>query len=213
MDDRYSKNTEQINALASYINAKYFDNKINFAIKYDNHNKKIIWYYSDTIEVNNNTARKIINLSYDNAINDKEYLAKELITQMLIYEGESIGEKRYSNHGYYRSKKFNEAAQKIGCETCYTGHRNGFTITKIPNDCQRYLKKINFIPYKYYDQRHNGKITSVNRTTSTVKYADPKTGESVRGTKKNHFLICFDECPEIGEKVEKMFGKKRMVIA
>ena len=165
------------------------------------------------MQVQNKIIRKLISLSYDNVINDKEYLAKELFTQMIIYDGESIGEKRFSNRGYYHGKKFSRAAISVGCKTKYVSKRNGFVITKLPKDCIEYLDNIHFIQYDYYDQRLHTPTGLCGKSSSTVKYEDPRTGESVRGTKRSHFLICFDECPEIGEQVEKMFGKKRMIIA
>ena len=119
----------------------------------------------------------------------------------------------YKNSGY---KNFVENICHLNCDIDETDSGTTYGV-KIKNDelilelCKEHgFKKAWGKTYKSLDinNRLSNNKEKVLRPSSTRKYID-SFGNSVRAT-KNHFLICFDEYPEIGEFIEKEFGIERM---
>ena len=129
------------------------------------------------------------------------------ILEGMIQEFSYIYDKKcFSNDYSYYNKRFAEIAQCFGLLVEYTDAQHGYAI-KTNKSFKKLCDESGF-------KKTWGKVYEHNKdlkNSSTVKYRDPDTGKSIRATSK-HFIICFDECPEIGEQVEKMFGKHRMVI-
>lgn len=125
----------------------------------------------------------------------------------MIHEYDFIYEKKMSSRGgTYHNKKFKEFAEKCGLQCINAGEKNGWT-THTNNTFKDKCEKLGF--EKKWSKRYTFK--SGKRDSSTVKYIDEESKESVRGTKSNHILFCFDDCPEIAEEIEKKYGKKRMI--
>ena len=150
-----------------------------------------------------------ITLPYD-SLNKEIDVVAAVVLEGMIQEYSFVNDLKLISRGNsYYNRKFAKMAQSFGltAEKSKPGQLNrGYEI--LSNESFKVLcdqlgfKKLWGKIYEYNKGKKPG---------STIKYYDPDTGNSIRATKE-HFLICFDECPEIGEKVEKMFNKKRMII-
>lgn len=107
----------------------------------------------------------------------------------------------------YHNKRFKEFAERCGLSCKNLGGGKGwdtFTNETFKAKC----KELGF--EKTWNKRYTAKGFS---NSSTVKYIDEFSNETVRGTKKNHILFCFNDRPDIAEEIEKKYGRKRMVVS
>lgn len=125
----------------------------------------------------------------------------------MIHEYDYIYEKKMASRGNtYHNKRFKEFAEKCGLK-CECDDKNGwktYTNKEFKDKCIELGFK------KSWSKRYT--IAAPVRASSTVKYIDKDSNESVRGTKPNHILFCFDDCPEIAVEIEEKYGKKRMIV-
>ena len=126
----------------------------------------------------------------------------------MIHEYNYIYDKKMSSRGdTYHNKKFKDFAEKCGLQCECTGEKYGWT-THGNEEFKNVCIELGF--EKKWSKRYT--LPQSVKQSSTVKYVDEVSGESVRGTKPSHILFCFNDCPELALEIEKKYGKKRMVI-
>ena len=202
MKDLVNKEVEKI---FNVFNERYFKDKLPMPLfkfgrgKYPRINTNVV-------AKNKDKYSHEITLPYYCLNDDIDELAAKILEGM-IQEYSFINDaKLFSRACTYYNKHFAKLAESFGLSSEYSKEKRGFIILSNATFKQMCMDS----GFK----KTWGKIYEYNRGLkdgSTVKYYDPDTGNSIRATKE-HFLICFDECPEIGEQVEKLFNKKRMIL-
>ena len=139
-------------------------------------------------------------------LNEDIYEIAACVLHNMIHEYDYIYEQKMTSRGdTYHNKKFKEFAEKCGLR-CEYNSKNGWS-TYISQEFKNKCIELGF--RKKWSKRYTLPTTHLTRS-STVKYIDEFSKESVRGTKPNHILFCFDDCPEIAIEIEKKYGRKRM---
>lgn len=195
----------EVDKIFKAFNRRFFDNKLPLPLfkfsrcEYTSINTNIVAKNKDKYSHELHLPQRCLNETID--------ILAMYVLEAMIREYAFINDiKMFSRNGSYANKHFGIMAASFGLSLEDTKTKRGIIVHS--ND------KFKQICDEEGFKKTWGKIYEYNnglRDGSTVKYYDPDTGNSVRATKE-HFLICFDECPEIGEQVEKMFNKKRMVL-
>ena len=108
----------------------------------------------------------------------------------------------------YHNKRFKEFAEKCGLTCRDLGDAKGWeTFTN-----EEFKKKCLELGFKKSWSKRYTVPSNMKTNSSTVRYIDEVSNEIVRGTKKNHILFCFNDCPELADEIEKKYGKKRMIM-
>lgn len=106
------------------------------------------------------------------------------------------GIKECSRNGYYHNRHFRETAEQVFKLTCIRAKSSGYNTTSKGNE--EYLLGINEkLPHPfdgtwYRNQKLKASSDEEETSTHSFKYACPKCGQSVRGTKKNIRILCLD---------------------
>ena len=196
----------EINKIFNTFNKMFFDNKLPLPLfKFSKCQHTTI--NTNVVAKKNNKYSHELHLPR-RCLNEPIDIFAMYVLECMIREYDFINDaKLFSRNGEYANKRFKAMAESCGLMCEDTKGKRGFVIHSnetFKNICEKGgFKKTWGKIYECNDGRKND---------NSYKYKDPLTNESVRGTKKGHFIICFNECPEIGEQVEKMFGKKRMMI-
>lgn len=195
----------EINKIFLAFNHRFFGDKLPLPLfqfsrcKYTNINTNIVAKNKDKYSHELHLPQWCLNETID--------IVAMYVLEAMIREYAFINDiKLFSRNGSYANKRFASMAASFGLTLENTKTKRGFIVHS--NDVFKKIceeegfKKTWGKIYEHNNGRQSG---------STIKYYDPITKESVRATKE-HFLICFDECPDVGEQVEKIFNKKRMIL-
>lgn len=126
----------------------------------------------------------------------------------MIHEYDYIYEKKMASRGdTYHNKRFKNFAEKCGLTCECSSEKYGWT-THTNDEFKTMCIELGFD--KNWSNRYE--LPQSVKQSSTVKYIDEISGESVRGTKPNHILFCFNDCPDLAIEIERIYGKKRMVV-
>ena len=194
----------EIEKIFNSFNELYFDNSLSLPlIKYGNN------FYG---ALNQNAVTKN-GSSYSHEMTLPVEMLNKTIDEIaacvlhnMIHEYDYVYEKKMASRGdTYHNQKFKLFAEKCGLSCEYTD-KNGW-ITHTNDSFRQQCVELGF--KKEWSKRYTFK--SGKKDSSTVKYIDKASGESVRATKPNHILFCFDDRPEIAAEIEKKYGKKRMI--
>lgn len=195
----------EVENIFSIFNKLYFDNTLPLPL--------IIYGNNSYGTLNTNAVTKNGSCYSHELILPIEMLNKNIdeiaacILHNMIHEYDYINEKRMvSRCDTYHNVKFKKFAEKCGLR-CEYNTKNGWT-THTNNSFKEKCSDLGF--KKTWSKRYT--VNSTSGKSSSVKYVDEISKESVRGTKPNHILFCFDDCPEIASEIEKKYGKKRMVV-
>lgn len=129
MDDKYSYYEEETNYIIDYISKREFEDKIHFTVRFDNKKRKNQICY--TREITDPEIEKTICLSFNTFMDNYGLFKRTILTAMIEYEGELIGEKRVGDNGRYHNKNFAKAALNHGCKVKYVTGR-GYSIIALP---------------------------------------------------------------------------------
>lgn len=195
----------EIEKIFNAFNKLYFNNSLSLPlIKYGNNsygalNKNAVTKNGSSYSHEMALPIEILNKNID------EIAA--CVLHNMIHEYDYVYDKKMTSRGdTYHNQKFKEFAEKCGLKCEYAGSKNGWT-THTNDMFKSKCAELGF--EKKWSKRYT--YNSGKKDSSTVKYIDIVSNESVRGTKPNHILFCFDDCPELAIEIEKKYGKKRMV--
>ena len=199
---------QEVEKIFQSFNKRFFENKLPMPLfkfgrtRYPRINENVV-------AKNKDKYSHEITLPYE-CLNKTIDVVAAIVLEGMIQEYSFINDKKlFSRNNTYYNRHFAEIARQFGLTAEKPENmklKRGYIISS--------NEKFKILCVELGFVKSWGKIYEYNKGRkpgSTIKYYDPDTGNSVRATKE-HFLICFDECPEIGEQVEKMFNKKRMVI-
>ena len=195
----------EIEKIFNSFNKLYFDNALFLPlIKYGNNTYGAL--NQNAVTKNGSSYSHEMTLPIEMLNKSIDEIAACVLHNM-IHEYDYVYAKKMTSRGdTYHNQKFKAFAEKCGLSCEYTGAKNGW-ITHTNDAFKQQCINLGF--KKEWSKRYTFK--SGKKDSSAVKYIDKASGESVRATKPNHILFCFDDCPEIAAEIEKKYGKKRMV--
>lgn len=180
-----SNNLKVLNALFNKYNKKYFDNRINGHVVYNDTRFRVD--VSSVVFHDGRFEYRICIPEEDVLQNNLGAIAVNMLTQMVLIYGLMNNIKMSSNRQTYLNKKFNKKATEVGLTTKYIGENGrGFFPTGIDATNKKILKNFHLEDSAFYKLSGNP-----SKKSSTRKYICPCCGNSFRAT-KNLNVICGD---------------------
>ena len=152
---------------------------------------------------NGNIKNEIVVGELDLINNDKRMLI-DILSQIvqIIIKPKGV---RASNREIYINNRVAYWLHKYGIKTEKSKYGNE------PVNCdEKYINELSMYEYGTGDIKLYTPVVN-KKSSSTVKYIDKRTGNSVRATKK-HILFCLDDKPDVAIEICKKYGISQMVL-